>query len=95
MLAKLGVIGTAVGFLISILEGLAELLNFFKENDENKEDFPEEIEEQIIELMLVLYDVLDEFVIDDMPVGKETFENFLTKVLPIVERILDTINVFR
>ena len=94
MLAKLSKLGQAIGFLIGILEGLVELLQFFKEREEGEEDHLEEIEETVIDIMLIIYDVINNYTDEDLPLSREAVEEFIAAVIKTVEKILDVINVF-
>ena len=95
MLAKLSKAGQAIIFLIGILEGLVELLQFFKERDESDGDNLEEIEDAITDIMLIIYDVVNNYTEDELPIKKEAVEEFISAVIKTVEKILDVINVFR
>ena len=95
MLAKLSKLGQAIMFLIGILEGLVELLQFFKEREQGEEDHLEEIEETVIDIMLIIYDVINKYTDEDLPISKEAVEEFISATIKTVEKLLDVINVFR
>lgn len=93
MLAGANKVITAITFLIGILRSMADLLTYFEQFDEN-EDNLEEVEDTVIDLLLVIYDVIKKYTDIELPISKEGVKEFVNATIKTVEKALKILNLF-
>lgn len=89
----IGTIGTAVALLVGILESMVELLDYFTNEDNEIED--EELEDNIADLVIAIYETVDEFTEEDIPLDKEAIRSFVDKTMGVIENIMKVVKLFK
>ena len=95
MLEKLSRVKKVIGFLLGIVTAIKELVKIVEQEEPDDEQKRGEEKKKIVkELVLLIYDTVDEFV-EDLPISREAIENFVDKAIDIIVMLFNALNVFR
>lgn len=80
-----------IAFYIPLFELIVRFLDLLREDEDEIEGvFDEEEKQALIDIMLELYDVIDEVIDEDedsIPISKETFKKHLSNFIDIILKV--------
>lgn len=99
MLSQLSSIGSKVAavisFIIPLFKGAGEIAKHLEELEpDNNKKYGEQEREIAVDLLMAIYDIINDVTEDDLPIARDTLKKFMGTLVDIAVKAYNLLNIF-